>query len=96
MNPSHFITKADADAIVKALGDIGGGVDKLYIPPYWGIPTPEIGDAKFYHIRFKNGADGFNVGLIRQTMSFFPTRWPAMVDAEVRAVANSPKFPWEY
>jgi len=57
----------------------------IYIPVYCGTPTPQQGDRKFYHLRFRNGADGFNAGLVKATMTIFPTRWPVMVGTEVQA-----------
>jgi hypothetical protein len=63
----------------------------IYIPAYTTGPfaTPQQGDSKFYHFRFENGAEGFNVGLIKATMAFSPTRWPLMLALEVNAEAHS-------
>lgn len=59
----------------------------IYIPSYIGGPfaTPSNGDAKFFHFRFVNGAEGFNAGLIKATMAYSPTRWPLMLALEVEA-----------
>jgi hypothetical protein len=60
----------------------------IYIPAYVCGPYPTPcgpGDAKFYHFRFQNGAEGFNAGLIAGTMAFSPSRWPVMLSLEVNA-----------
>jgi hypothetical protein len=58
----------------------------IYIPSYAGpFGTPEQGAKKFYHFRFRNGANGFNAGLVKRTMEYAPTRWPAMIATEVNA-----------
>ena len=57
----------------------------IYIPVYCQVATPQQGDHKFYHFRFRNGAEGFNAGLIKAEMQIFPTRWPMMVATEVNA-----------
>lgn len=97
---TQFTTLDEAKAIVKQLGCIGGGVPPydpidfersgIYIPEYTVGPfqTPQDGDRKFYHIRFSNGVDGFNAGLIKGTMAIFPTRWPAMISTEVDAAGR--------
>jgi hypothetical protein len=65
-------------------GDPSSGI---YIPVYAVGPfrTPDDGSRKFYHLRFTNGADGFNAGLVKATMAIFPTRWPLMIGLEVSA-----------
>lgn len=89
MNPNQLATLDEAKAIAAKLSGIGGGVADVYIPQYYGpFATPENGTAKFYHFRFHNGADGFNAGLVRTTMQYFPTRWPLMIATEVNAAAN--------
>ena len=61
----------------------------IYIPLYAGpFSTPHDGDAQFFHLRFRNGAEGFNAGLVKRTMEFAPTRWPSMIAAEVNAAAR--------
>lgn len=88
MNPNQLATIEEAKSIATRLGSIGGGVADIYIPEYTGpYSAPENGSAKFYHFRFKNGADGFNVGLIRTTMQYNPSRWPLMISTEVNATA---------
>lgn len=57
----------------------------IYIPQYAQFATPQQGDQKFYHLRFRNGAEGFNAGLVKATMTIFPTRWPIMIATEVNA-----------
>ncbi len=92
----QFVTLETAKQVAKELSMIGGGVlpydandpetSGIYIPEYIGpFATPEEGDRKFYHFRFRNGADGFNAGLVKRTMELFPTRWPLMVGTEVAA-----------
>lgn len=86
MYPNQLATLEEAKDIAAKLGTIGGGVADTYIPDYLGPYTPpENGQAKFYHFKFRNGADGFNVGLIRTTMQYFPSRWPLMIGTEVNA-----------
>ena len=98
MNPSQFATLAEAQAIAKKLGTVGGGVKPynaddndasgIYIPSYFGpFPAPSIGDAKFYHFRFENGAEGFNVGLIRTFMQVFPATWILMIMPQINSAA---------
>jgi hypothetical protein len=62
----------------------------IYIPVYLTGPfaTPQNGDQKFYFLRFANGAEGFNAGLILGEMTLFPTRWPLMLALEVNAAAQ--------
>lgn len=61
----------------------------IYIPAYIGpFATPEQGDKKFYHFRFRNGASGFNAGLVKRTMEYAPTRWPIMIATEVNAAGQ--------
>ena len=62
----------------------------IYVPVYIGpFATPQEGAArKFYHLRFRNGADGFNAGLVKRTMEYAPTRWPLMLATEVNAAAK--------
>lgn len=93
---SQFVTLDEAKRLAKELGTIGGGVlpynqfdselSGIYIPEYNGpFATPEAGEKKFYHFRFRNGASGFNAGLVKRTMEYAPTRWPMMIAAEVAA-----------
>lgn len=96
---SQFVTLEDAKKIANELGSIGGGVmpfnaddpesSGIYIADYVGpFATPEAGERKFYHFRFRNGADGFNAGLVKRTMEYAPTRWPLMIATEVNAAAR--------
>jgi hypothetical protein len=83
---NQLATREEAQQIAQALGSIGGGVVETYIPEYGGpFLVPENGAAKFYHFRFANGAEGFNVGLIRAFMQYSPMRWPTMIATEVEA-----------
>jgi hypothetical protein len=95
---TQFLTLAEAKKVAKDIGDIGGGVlpcsddpetSGIYIPEYNGpFATPQDGDRKFYHLRFRNGAEGFNAGLVKRTMEYAPTRWPLMLATEVNAAAR--------
>lgn len=97
MNPNQFATLSEAKAIAKLLGTTGGGVKPysddndtsgIYIPSYFGpYSTPSIGDSLFYHFRFNNGAEGFNVGLIRTYMQVFPATWVSMISSQITAAA---------
>lgn len=81
---NQLATPEEAAEIAKALGGIGGGVTDTYVPEYGGpFVPPENGTAKFLHFRFANGAEGFNVGLIRAFMQYSPLRWPVMISTEV-------------
>jgi hypothetical protein len=89
MNPNQLATLDEAKQIAAKLGAIGGGVSDTYIPDYFGpYAAPENGGSKFYHFRFHNGAEGFNVGLVRTTMQYFPSRWPLMIATEVNTCAH--------
>ena len=97
---TQFTTLDEAKAVAKQLSAIGGGVPPydandpevsgIYIPEYsvGPFPTPQDGDRRFYHVRFRNGADGFNAGLMKATMEIFPTRWPVMISSEVDAAGR--------
>ena len=83
---NQLATYQEAQEIAKQLVSIGGGVAATYIPEYEGpFSPPENGPSKFLHFRFANGAEGFNVGLIRAFMQYSPTRWPSMIGAEVES-----------
>ena len=88
---NQLATYDEAAAIAKQLTAVGGGVVDTYIPLYEGpyVP-PENGPSKFLHFRFANGADGFNVGLIRAFMQYSPMRWPLMIETEVNAARKRP------
>lgn len=98
MNKKQLATLDEAKAIATQLATIGGGIKPItddpatsgiYLPQYGGpYAAPEDGDSKFYFFRFENGADGFNVGLVRTTMQVFPSRWLMMVSTEVNAAAS--------
>jgi hypothetical protein len=83
---NQLATYQEAQEIAAQLGTIGGGVVDTYIPEYQGpFSPPENGPSKFLHFRFANGADGFNVGLIRAFMQYSPLRWPVMIGTEVES-----------
>jgi hypothetical protein len=97
MNNNQLATLDEAKTIAQEIGTIGGGVKAvtddpttsgIYIPSWGYYAVPSDGDSKFYFFRFENGADGFNVGLVRQTMQVFPSRWLLMISTEVNAAAN--------
>lgn len=89
MNPNQLATLDEAKAIAAKLANIGGGIKDIYIPEYTGpFATPQIGDSKFYHFRFYNGAEGFNAGLVRSFMNAYPTSWPNMIATEVARCAR--------
>lgn len=95
MNPNQLCTEAEAQAIAAKLSAIGGGVEKIYVPTFSVFPAPTDGaGAQQFVFRFANGADGFNAGLIRQTMRYFPTRWPVMLATEVEN-SHRETMPWE-
>ena len=84
MNPNQLATIEEAKSIALQLGNAGNGVKDIYIPEYDGpYAVPEIGNSKFYHLRFSNGAEGFNAGLIRTLMKQCPTSWLNMVTTEI-------------
>jgi len=84
MNPNQLSTLDEAKAVALQLGSAGNGVKDIYIPEYEGPwAPPELGSSKFYHFRFNNGAEGFNVGLIRTLMKQCPTSWLNMVSTEI-------------
>ena len=84
MNPNQLSTMDEAKAIALLLGSAGNGVKDVYIPEYQGPwAAPELGDSKFYHFRFNDGAEGFNVGLIRALIKQCPTTWLNMVITEI-------------
>jgi hypothetical protein len=81
---NQLATVDEAKEIAKELGAIGGGVVDTYVPEYGGPYVPPAnGNAKFLHFRFANGAEGFNVGLIRAFMQNSPMNWPLMIATEV-------------
>jgi hypothetical protein len=57
----------------------------IYIPVYVAGPfaTPQADGRSFYHLRFWNGAEGINAGLLKSEMTLFPTRWPLMLALDV-------------
>lgn len=88
---NQLSTYVEAAQIAKQLGSIGGGVTETYIPEYEGpFVPPSDGINQFLHFKFANGADGFNVGLIRAFMQYSPFRWPMMINSEVEAARKVP------
>lgn len=86
----QLTTYEEARAIAAQLGGIGGGVSDTYVPEYTGpFKAPIDGESEFYHFKFRNGADGFNAGLIQQTIALNPYRWPLMISLEVNAAAKN-------
>lgn len=84
MNPNQLATEEEAKAIALQLAGVGNGVQEYYIPEYDGPwAAPVMGNSKFFHYRFKNGAEGFNVGLIRTLQRQCPTSWLNMVATEI-------------
>ncbi len=78
-NPAQLSTKAAADALAKQIDEvrfngeqIGGGVAAVYIPEWLsgpgGFKEPGVVkdgvEYRFYHLKFKNGVEGVNVGLV--------------------------------
>lgn len=74
-NPAQLSTLMEALELKAILGSIGNGVKEIYIPVYHGPfqPPQDLStNRKFYHFRFNNGADGINVGLVRETLERDP------------------------
>lgn len=63
-------------------------VPGIYVPPWesgpHADPVPSDGNKKFLHYRFKNGAEGMNVGLIIDKFS----RYPNSPDYVIRTLAE--------
>lgn len=78
-NPAQLSTLAEAQQLKAEIGGLGGGVTEIYVPTWMpgpgAFPEPRIDEARFYHFRFANGAEGINVGLVRETKKRYPTRW---------------------
>lgn len=84
MNPNQLATEDEAKALALQLAGVGNGVKEWYIPEYDGPwSAPEMGASKFYHYRFNNGAEGFNVGLVRTLKKQCPTSWLNMIATEI-------------
>ena len=89
MNPIQLATIEEAKDIAAKLGTIGGGVVDIYVPRMLGpYALPDTGTSKWYHFKFRNGAEGINVGLVRGTMQMFPSRWPMMMAIDVSHTVN--------
>ena len=78
-NPAQLATEEEAREIIKKINDfpipIGGGAKEFYIPQWLtdaGFEAPSRGDAKYLHLRFNNGAEGVNVGLVREQFKRYP------------------------
>lgn len=83
---SQLSTLKQVEDVKKLLANMGGGVKEHYIPEYGGpYVVPENGDRKFYHLRFNNGNEGFNVGLIIYFIKSFPVTWPLMLSQQIEA-----------
>ena len=102
-NPKQLSTETECKQIADKLGYIGGGVEEWYVPRWiaffdsinnWFHSSPEIQSGpeaerqRHWHFRFKNGAEGFNVGLIRETIKNNPNSWPVMISSEVNSAAR--------
>jgi hypothetical protein len=77
MNPAQLSTLSEALEISGILTNagIGRGVSEIYVPAYGGpfAPPQDLSTGrKFYHLRFNNGAEGINVGLVRETLEKDP------------------------
>ncbi len=84
--PSQLSTEKEVEIVKGYLGPLGGGVKEQYIPQYGGpYVVPEDGERKFFHLRFNNGNEGFNVGLILYFIKSFPVTWPAMLADQINA-----------
>lgn len=84
--PSQLSTEKEVEFVKNMVGHFGKGVEEHYIPQYLGpFQVPEDGDRKFYHLKFKNGNDGFNVGLLLYFIKAFPVTWPAMLADQINA-----------
>lgn len=95
---SQLVTLKEAEQIAAAIGtNIGGGVKRIYVIRYPVGPfaAPEDGEKKFFHFDFKNGARGYNAGLIKDLMNRFPLTWPVNLKGEVDRDANTEPMPWE-
>lgn len=84
--PSQLATEKELEFVKNQVGHFGGGLQEAYIPKYEGpFLVPEDGDRKFWHLRFKNGNEGFNVGLILYFIKSFPVTWTAMLADQINA-----------
>lgn len=82
-NVAQLATIEQARALVSTLAQYGMTVKPevadqaesgIYVPLWsdFGGPIPADGDAKWYHFRFTNGAEGINVGLIQDRLKRYP------------------------
>lgn len=77
---AQLVTPDEAKQIAAAIGDLGGGVTQIYIPPYVGPELqPGEGDAQMFEFTFATGATGYNAGLIWRMMINAPFTWPAQI-----------------
>jgi hypothetical protein len=88
-NKAQLATLTEARALAEELKNYGLIINSesedqnksgIYLPDWRteGGPSPNEGDALWYHFRFTNGADGVNVGLIQDRLSRYPNS-PAYV-----------------
>ncbi len=73
----HFLVQVDGSLIGGGLATLTNDVNTsgIYLPSWTTGPNstePQIGKAKWYHFRFKNGFYGVNVGLVRDLFSRYP------------------------
>lgn len=88
MNPAQLSTLTEALELKNILGNIGKGVSEIYVPQYGGpfAPPQDLSTGrKFYHFRFNNGADGINVGLVRETLEKDPNTGLQRIALDVNA-----------
>lgn len=86
MNPAQLSTLSEALELKNILGNIGKGVSEIYIPQYsgpFGPPQELSTNRKFYHFKFNNGAEGLNVGLIRETLEKDPNTGLQRIELDV-------------
>jgi hypothetical protein len=86
MNPDQLSTLSEAIELAGILGAIGKGVKEIYVPVYGGGFTPpqELSTGrKFYHFKFNNGAEGINVGLVRERLLKDPINGLAGITLDV-------------
>lgn len=86
MNPAQLSTLSEALELSELLCDIGKGVSEIYVPAYGGPfapPEESSTNRKFYHFRFNNGAEGINVGLVRETLEKDPANGLSRIALDV-------------
>jgi hypothetical protein len=90
VNNDEFVSKEQADEVVGILNEerVGGGVKRLYEIKYPNGPFSA--PAGFFHVDFKNGAKGHNVGLMRKWLGFgWMPRWWGLQILKVDVARNA-------